>query len=236
MQPPQLGTAKLVDKIVHNHKFEQYFFEYVQPPTMNFKPGQYVSIQVSPHGDRRSYSLCNSPSKTHGFELLNDVTPQGLGTRFLQELPFGGETKILGPLGVFTMIEGLGEETVVYIATGSGITPFRSMILDQLQNKRDAREIYLYWGLRHVDTLFWEDEFQELAQNFPNFHFHPVISQAVPEWPLCRGRVTDCLNVHALPEKAGFYMCGNAGMIKDVSELLLARGVKPEHIHHEKFY
>ncbi|HYD35045.1 MAG TPA: FAD-binding oxidoreductase [Vitreimonas sp.] len=236
MQPPQLGTVKLIDKLVHNEKFTQYYFEYLQPASMNFKAGQYMSIQVTDRGDRRSYSICSSPAKTHGFELLVDSTPHGLGVTYLENLPLGGEMKSLGPLGVFTMSEVGDEEAVVYVAAGSGITPFRSMIFDQLQNKQDQRPMYLYWGLRYAETMFWQDEFQELAQNFPNFHFHPVISRALPEWPLCRGRVTDCLNVHALPEKAGFYLCGNAAMIHDTSALLQQKGVTPEHIHHEKFF
>lgn len=235
MTPPQRAEAKLVERLEHSEKFIQLSFELVNPPVMPFQAGQYVSVQVSEHGDRRSYSICSSPEKDHGFELLVDVSPQGLGSIHLQQLALGQSLNVLGPLGVFTVPQNSDEQSLVFVATGSGIAPFRSMILDQLQEKHDTREMTLYWGLRHVEQLFWQDEFSELSQNFPNFHFHPVISQPESEWPLCRGRVTDCLNVHQLPDQAGYYVCGNAAMVHEVLPFLAQKGVPEAHIHHEKF-
>jgi NAD(P)H-flavin reductase len=236
MIPPRRGKARLAEKVVLNDKYSQYYFEMVEPTELLFEAGQYVSIQVSPRGDRRPYSISSTPDKKHAFELLVDVTPGGLGTTFLQTVQYGQEVDILAPMGVFTLADDSTEQAVVFIATGSGIAPFRSMILNQLQAKRDPREIYLYFGLRHEQQLFWQDEFLELAESFPNFHFHPVISQPTPEWPLCRGRVTDCLAVHQQPANAGYYLCGNTKMVEQVVQMLGERGVPNEHIHHEKFY
>ena len=120
--------------------------------------------------------------------------------------------------------------------TGSGIAPLRSIIFDLLQVKQEKRPITLHWGLRYVDSLFWENEFQDLVERFPNFHFHPVISRAVDGWTLCRGRVTDCLSTHELVPNAGYYLCGGKPMIETVVTLLTDKGIAPEHIHHEKFF
>jgi ferredoxin-NADP reductase len=236
MTPPQLFTAKLSDTRVHNPKFTHYFFELLEPNEFHFEAGQYVSLQVAERGDRRSYSVCSSPVLTHKFELLVDITPGGLGSQYMQSLQFGAEVKMLGPLGTFTVSNDPAETELVFIATGSGITPFRGMLLDQLQTKQDTRPITLYWGLRHEHEMFWQDEFMELSAQFPNFKFHPVISQPSNEWPLCRGRVTNCLSVHDIPSTGGYYLCGNAAMIKDTTALLAERGITPEHIHFEKFY
>jgi NAD(P)H-flavin reductase len=236
MIPPRRGKARLSEKQVLNEKYTQYFFEMVEPHELIFEAGQYVSVQVSPRGDRRPYSICSTPDKKHAFELLVDVSPGGLGTTFLQTVQYGQEIDILAPMGVFTLASNSNEEAIVFIATGSGIAPFRSMILDLLQAKHDQRQIYLYLGMRHERLLFWQEEFMELAQGFPNFQFHPVISQATPEWPLCRGRVTDCLAVHEQPANAGYYLCGNTQMVEQVVQMLTQRGVTSEHIHHEKFY
>lgn len=236
MIPPQQCSAKLSDRIVHNDKFIQYVFEFVTPPAIPFEAGQYVSMQVSDRGDRRSYSIASSPEVTHSFELLVDITPQGIGSQFLEKIQLGQEVKVLAPLGRFTVPQDPAEHALIFVATGSGVAPFRSMILDQLQLKGDQREMILFWGLRHENLMFWQDEFLELSESFPNFHFHPVISQATPEWTLCRGRVTNCLSVHTLPENAGYYLCGNDAMVKDVLTFLDAKGVVPAQIHHEKFY
>lgn len=234
--PPQIFTARLEDKIQHNAKFIQYMFELEQPHSLEFQAGQYVSLKVSDKGERRSYSICSSPGIHHGFELLIDNSPNGVGTNYLENLKFGDQVQVLAPMGMFTIANDPSEEAIVMVATGSGITPFYSMIQDLLQEKQDPRPITLYWGLRYLDDMFWQDELTRLSEHFSNFSFHPVISKAIDEWPLCRGRVTDCLSVHAQPEKAGYYLCGNAPMLRDVLTLLEQKGVAKENIHHEKFY
>lgn len=236
MIAPQRCTGKLVDKIIYNEKFIHYFFEFIEPPAIQFEAGQYVSMQVSERGDRRSYSICSSPATTHGFELLIDITPQGVGSKFLENLSFSQPVDMLAPLGRFTVPQDPSEHALIFVATGSGVAPFRSMILDQLQVKQDQREIVLLWGLRHENLLFWENEFLEMSQAFPNFKFHPVISQPTPAWTLCQGRVTNCLSVHSYPDQAGYYLCGNDAMVKDVLTFLQGKGVAEDHIHHEKFY
>jgi len=236
MTTPQRATARLADKRVHNSKFTQYFFELIEPHEITFQAGQYVSIQVSSQGERRSYSIASTPAISHGFELLIDSTPQGLGTQYLDKLALGEAVNVLIPLGLFTIPNDQTEESLIFVGTSSGVAPFKSMILDQLQVKHDQRQMTLYWGMREVTQLFWQDEFQELAESFPNFHFHPVISQALPAWPLCRGRVTDCLRTHDFASSAGYYLCGNAPMLKDVLAFLQEKGIKEEQIHHEKFF
>jgi Na+-transporting NADH:ubiquinone oxidoreductase subunit F len=242
MQPPKQYTAKLEDTTVFNPKYTQYEFELVEPYDMPFQAGQYVSLKVAENGTRRAYSICSTPGISHGFELLVDLEPQGVGATFLQQLEFGQEVQVLGPLGQFVLAPDLGEghpdreEALVFVATGSGVAPFRSMLFELLQEQQDTRPVILHWGMRHLEQLFWEDEFAELMQSFPNFHFHPVISQPIAGWNLCSGHVTDCLSVHEQPERAGYYLCGNAPMISEVMELLGKQGVAPERIHHEKFY
>lgn len=236
MHKPQQMKAKLAEKQVFNEKFTQYTFEMLEPHEIHFDAGQYVSIVVDEHGDRRSYSIASKPEIHHSFDLLIDHTPQGVGTTFLQNLDFGAEVDIMGPLGRFTFSEGGNEEELVFIATGSGVAPFRSMILELLQDKKETRPITLYWGLRYVENLFWQNEFQDLSEEFENFKFHPVISRAVAEWTLCRGRVTDCLSVHEVSVNGAYYLCGNAHMIEDVSKMLEEKGVPKENVHHEKFF
>jgi ferredoxin-NADP reductase len=233
---PQQYTARLSEKKVYNPKFEEYIFELVWPNKLEFKAGQYVSFLVSDQGHRRSWSISSSPAVDHRFEIVIDPAPMGMGTKFLQALEPGDEVSILAPLGQFVVDEGSKEEAIVFVATGVGIAPFHSMIADLLQVKKETRPIVLHWGLRHVDDMIWQDEFQQYAEDFDNFRFHPVISRASQEWPLCRGRVTDCLGIHDLPENAGYYLCGSDQMISDVKEVLISKGVAPERIHREKFY
>jgi ferredoxin-NADP reductase len=236
MIPPKPCRVKLSEKKILNSKFVQYHFEMLEPSRFEFAAGQYVSLLVQDEGHRRSYSIFSDPQLGHAFELFVDITPNGVGVQYLNNLQFGQEAQVLAPLGMFTVGEEATAKPIVFIATGAGIAPFRSMILDELHNKKNTQQIQLYWGLRHEEHMCWQDEFQELAESYPNFHFHPVLSQALPEWPLCRGHVTDCLVVHDLLPDAHYYLCGNERMIADTMKLLGERGVQKANLHHEKFY
>ncbi len=235
--PPKRVTVKLADKHIFNEKFIQFNFELDEPHRMPFLAGQYVSIQVAENGDRRSYSICSSPSLDHRFDVLVDISPQGAGSKFLENLEFGKSVDTLGPMGAFTIAQASDETEIVLVATGSGISPMRSIILDQLHEKKDTRKLTLYWGMRYVEELFWQDEFAELSDAFPNFSFHPVISRASDGWTLCRGRVTDCISVHQDHDpKTGYYLCGNQPMIHDVLGYLEGKAIDKKYLHHEKFY
>jgi len=235
MIPPKQCTAKLSDKLILNDKFVQMTFEWTEPHQVQFAAGQYISLLIPSVQLRRSYSICSSPAKEHGFDLLIDLAPNGVGVQYLNSLQFGQEVSCLCPLGIFTVPEVV-TGPLHFIATGSGIAPYRSMILDQLQNKKNTLPISLYWGMREPNMLFWEDELVELMQAFPHFQFHPVISQPQPEWPLCRGHVTDCLSTHQLLPDAQYFACGSEKMVIDVLTLLESKGVTKDHLHREKFY
>jgi NAD(P)H-flavin reductase len=237
---PQKFIAKLSEKKDFNEKFSKYVFELDQPHRMEFEAGQYVSIAVDEEGTRRSYSICSNPDTHHSFELLIDHGPDGKGTNFFKKINFGDEVDVMGPMGHFVLNTedfevNESDRELIFIATGSGIAPLRSMILHLLQNLKEKRPITLYWGLRHVQNMFWENEFQDLVELYDNFKFHPVLSQAVEEWPLCKGRVTDCLKIHDLPANGSYYLCGGSGMVNDVSATLQDRGVKKDSIHFEKY-
>ncbi len=236
MQKPQHYTAIFEDRQVYNEKFTHLHFELKKPYRLDFKAGQFLSLKVDEDGARRAYSIASDPDIDHGVEILLDVTPQGKGVTYLQNLEFGDEVEFIAPSGRFVITDDAPEESLALVGTGSGIAPLRSMAIDQLKNKQDQRQITLYWGLRYARHLVWQDDFSRWSKQYPNFHFHPTLSRAEKEWPLCRGRVTNCLNVHDLPENAGYYLCGGKAMIDDVKQVLMERGVAEDRIHHEKFF
>jgi ferredoxin-NADP reductase len=234
--PPQIFTAKLADKFVHNDKFTQYQFELVTPNHIAFQAGQYLSVAVSPQGHRRSYSIVSTPDDGQGFELFLDPKPDGLGSQFFENLKFGDSIQAIGPIGTFVVNSEDKTVPLVFIGTGSGVAPLRCMIYDQLQKFGNDRRMTLYWGLRHETELCWQEDLKDLVARFPNITFHPVISKATMQWPLCHGRVTDCLSVHGVDTTAEYYLCGSAEMIADMKNVLSQRGVANEQVFHEKFY
>ncbi len=235
MIKPQLYTAVLEDKIIFNEKYSHFFFELKKPIEIYFKAGQYLSLIIPKYSQRRLYSFCSSPNIYHGFELLINLEGSGLGRQYLQSLQFGEEINFFGPLGLFTMDSKNEDEELIFIGTGSGIAPLRSMILNLLQDKKSKQKMILYWGMRLENDYFWLKEFKELEKNWPNFTFQPIVSQPSERWNLSRGRVTNFLIAQKFKFQNRFFICGNLNMISETQKILLKQKIQLEKIHFEKF-
>lgn len=232
-----MAVNKLIAKLTEKKNLagNNWLFRFTFEEDFIFTPGQYVSLKVSQDGARRSYSIASLPDGRE-IELVVDVTPMGLGSKFLLGLNVGDEVEALGPVGHFRVAEPKYNK-VLFVATGSGIVPFRPMILDLLERKKFSGEIHLDWGMRFIKDLYWVEEFKELERSFPNFEFDAVLSKPEGEWLECSGHVNDCLLKHKQTwEGWEVYLCGSQQMIADVASLLEKMGVKKEDIHFEKFF
>ena len=92
-----------------------------KPVGFNFKAGQYISLLVHPDGHRRTYSISSSP-KVQYLELLADVTPMGLGSKYILSLKPNDLIDFIGPMGNF-----IKKSDGLFLAGGSGIAPYMSM-------------------------------------------------------------------------------------------------------------
>ena len=152
----------------------------------------------------------------------------------------------IGPLSVFTL-DRESPRKVVLVATGTGVSPFRSMLLDELSvfSRQSSAKLIaesgklmaLYWGLRCEEDIYWKEEFEELAKKYPNFRFVLTLSRASDSWTGLRGRVGDHVFVD---EKnfpgCDFYLCGSKEMVVDITQQLLAKNVPKEQVKSERFY
>jgi ferredoxin-NADP reductase len=235
--PTQNFSARTAEHTLLKGKFQWVIFELITPRLIEFQAGQFIMMTIPGMAAKRSYSIASPPAINHQLDILVDIEPQGDGSLYLQSLNPGETVQFMAPAGQFVVTDDPTEERLVFIATGSGISAIRSMILDLLQTRGDPRPITLHWGMRNVTDIFWEDDFRMLSGQFPNFHFDLVLSRAPDGWPLCGGHVTDCLQNHYQDyTRTGYYLCGNARMIQEVSQFLSEQGIDPKYIHHEKFF
>ena len=125
---------------------------------------------------------------------------------------------------------------VVYVATGTGMAPIWPMLLETLARPETGR-VALFWGLRHEDDLFWQDELQSLTARNPRFSAHIYLSQPRGFWR-DRGRVVPpVLELLPLLTRPTFYLCGNGQMIEECKAALIARGVeRKRQIRTEAFF
>lgn len=231
MEKPQEFRAKVSDVIKLNEKYNLIHLELIEPFRIKFQAGQYISLEIG-RGERRAYSIASAPSEDHEVELCVDVSGQGKGTMFLNSLKPGTEVRFLGPLGRLI----IGQEKKILLgATGCGIAPFKSMLLDLLGDKKDQREIWLVWGLRKPEDMFWEEEIRLLNATYPNFHYRLILSQPPEHWPLAAGHINEEVGVMELGPDWGVYLCGSKEMVDELKEIVKNKGVPDTQIHFEKF-
>jgi ferredoxin-NADP reductase len=201
----------------------------------HFKSGQFVQIFV-PLPDkikRTSYSVASPPQNHNVFDLCVTHVEGGVSSTFLHNLKPGDKVQAMGPLGKFTLPEPLLRDPV-FIATGSGIAPFRSMINDLFANNT-PHTVYLIFGNRYDDDIIYKDEWEKLAKEKPNFK--PYLTLSRPEkWTGPKGYVQEGIEKFVpKPAEKDFFICGLNKMIMDVQDKLLSLGVPKEQIHYERY-
>lgn len=230
--------------LTENEKFLLVKLELVKPNRIEFDAGQYVSIKINEQGERRSYSIASTPDVNHAITLVAEIIENGKGSEFLGNIPVGAEVEVMGPLGRFTVPQCHSDTCKrLFVATGSGIVPIKSMIEDLLINRKVTTPIRLHWGMRSESDLFWFDNFERLTEEHPNFVFDQVLSKPSEEWSLCTGHVQDCLgrdftsegSVQVLSEGWEAYICGHPERVESISQKLVEMGMDESKINHEKF-
>jgi NAD(P)H-flavin reductase len=158
--------------------------------------------------------------------------PGGPGSEYLFALREGDVTTFKGPVGSFMLRDGTRD--LLFVATGTGIAPFRAM-LSSLAAAGSSRAVTLLWGLRGERDLYYQDELEDLRFRLPHFAFTTTLSRPVGDWRGAVGRVSPL--VEALVTNVAnldVFLCGNAAMIRDVREIIRKKGLCP--IHTEEYY
>lgn len=234
---PQQYTALIESKKKLTEHVYLVNFKLQNPPTISFLPGQTISLHVD-ESINRSMSVASPPSDNTHILMCHDVKPMGPGSQWTVNHNEGDVGTFMAPLGIFILDQS--QRKKVLVATGTGVAPFRSMLLDHFSPDAagpKTTEFSLYWGLRHEEDVYWKEEFETLAAKYPNFRFVLTLSQPGETWTGVKGRVTD----HVTQEEkdvtgSEFYLCGNKGMVKDMEEQLLAANVPKEQIYKELYF
>jgi NAD(P)H-flavin reductase len=233
----QLFTAEVTCYNDLTHDVREIELRLLDPKEIRFKPGQFVSFEVKKEGFpqpvTRPYSIASPPSHTERILLLLNLVPGGPGSTYLFGLREGDRTQFKGPAGAFYFRQDSPRD-VLFVATGTGIAPIRSMMFHQLEREA-AQSVTLFWGLRSQRDLYYEDELAALAKTHPKFSFVMTLSRPEPGWPGMTGRVTRLVEERITSVKnLAVYLCGNNGMLKDVTAVLSQKGLCP--IYREKYY
>jgi ferredoxin-NADP reductase len=210
-------------------------FEFEVPglDELRFKPGQFVSIKHMFDGREitRAYSIASKPDGNRFALCLNRIE-SGLVSSYLFALEVGTEIEIGEPLGYFTL-RNPGRDAL-FVATGTGVAPFRSMLLQHLPEVRQP--VTLLMGCRYEQGLMYREEFDQLARDHAHFSFVPTVTRPDELWSGKTGRVQEHLD-EALSERTDIdiYICGLKEMVDGVRALLKQKGFDRKQIIYEKY-
>ena len=229
---PKKQMGRVLSKVLLAEKV--YEVDIMLPEVLIYRPGKYISLKVSESGIRRSYSVVGFEKNV--VKLLVDVGPGGVGSVFVENLSVNDEVEVMGFLGNFFLDwSELGDKkTVYFVATGSGIAPFLPMIRE-IRNRNPELKVVLWWGVRFVRRVYWQDKLKELKNNWSNFNFEIYVSRPESEWSGNVGRVGDKLD-EVETNDTSWYLCGSTEMIEQIKNKLLAKGVGDVDINYEKFF
>src|SRR5689334_13516553 len=171
----QTFTAHLTRSLALSDFTKHIEFE-VESPTFGFVPGQWLSLKHSkPDGEEftRAYSIASAPNGSKFALCLNRVQ-DGFMSNYLCDLPEGAIIKVQGPFGSFILRPPLRD--TIFIATGTGIAPYRSMLhwLVGDPERHHNKQFWLVFGSRTQRDIYYHDEFLQLAAEHPNFHYMPT--------------------------------------------------------------
>ena len=200
------------------------------------KPGQFLTFDWVVDGKKlpRSYSISSSPLRTDYVEIT--VKKQGTVSSFLNhDAKVGLKVEAHGPFGQFYFDEAR-RRSIVLFAGGSGITPMMAM-LRYIEEVAADTEITMFYAVRTENDVIFREELDRLKKRLPRFHCTVVASSPGPDWTGPRGRVNRALIEEQLGDigRQTFFLCGPAGFMASVKEILMSLGAPAEQIRQERF-
>ncbi len=196
-----------------------------------YQPGQFLSLKFTDTA-WRAYSMASNPDEEF-IEFVIKHVEGGTASDVFWKTNIGNTFEFKGPFGELQLSEN-DDAHLVFCATGTGIAPFRSMILEEVK-KESPRKMTLLYGGRNAKDISYLDEMSDWSD-----HLEIKLGLSREEstdidlpWKPCR--ITTFLEEEKWKNNAEFYICGSGSMVKSVNELLEAKNVEKERIFMERF-
>jgi len=234
-------TGKVI-KIAHvNSIIRRYWIEVLDTPIFDFKPGQFVTLDLPIHEQKnrrwRSYSIASPPDNTNVFELIIVLLEGGAGTTYLfNEVNEGSLLTLRGPVGKFTLPDPI-ETDIFLISTGTGIAPFRSMLAHVRNHQLDFYKIHLIFGTRNSAGILYREEMEQMAREYSNFTYDVAMSREKLDG-FHHGYLHDVYmkSYQEVSPMRHFYLCGWSQMIDEaVANIILKMGYNKSQVHYELY-
>ena len=160
-----------------NHDVMRMLLKLPGDEKLNFIAGQYIEF-IMADGSRRAFSIA-SPPHAPLIELHLRLIDGGKFTHYVfEEMQEKSIHRIEGPIGQFFLRDS--EKPIIFVSGGTGFAPIKSVIEDMFE-KGNEREIYLYQGVRQLEDLYMDELCRSWSQKYINFNYIPVFSELEKE-------------------------------------------------------
>src|SRR6185312_14482427 len=113
----------------------------------------------------------------------------------------------------------------LYVATGSGLAPFRGLLQEELAQP-NGPPVRLLFGCRTQADILWRDELERWDKDVPRFSLTVTLSRPDGDWRRATGYVqTHVASLVARLRPGVVLLCGLSPMTHAVERTLLAEGV-----------
>lgn len=214
------------------------------PPGVDEKRGKphklrLYSIASTRHGDpedNKTVSLCVRKLEYQDPETGFQV--QGVCSSYLCDLDVGADVTITGPVGKEMLLPDDEKATVIMLATGTGIAPFRAFLWRMFKEKHEDYtfngKAWLVFGIPYTENILYKEELEKMAAEYPdNFELTYAISReqktAEGGKMYVQSRVSEYADtLFELIQKPNthVYMCGLKGMEPPIAETFTAEAEK----------
>ena len=224
-------------KVIGMRRWNEYLYSLqVDAAVAPFEAGQFTKLALDVGGEsvERAYSIASAPAE-RPLEFYFIVVPDGLLTQRLAALQPGDAIRVMvRAAGFLTLSEVPGADNLWMLSTGTGISPFLSILKTEIPWCR-FRQVVLVHAVRTASELSYGDTIRRIAQDHPEqFRFVPFASREDTSYAL-RARIPEAIADGRLQARAGIVLsaeksqvmvCGNPGMVRDTTKILLALGMK----------
>ncbi len=235
VSPRRKFTLTLQNKIPLSQDTYEYVFEPDYP--MKFSAGQYLEWTLPHHnsdsrGVRRYFTIASSPDEK---EIRLGVKIQQNGSSSfksaLRDMK-AGDTLLVGQLaGDFTAVDHPAEK-MVFIAGGIGVTPFRSIIKQMIDNGV-KKDIVLFYVCSHHSEFVYQDIF-EMAKNYGvNVQYVITHAENAPSgWTGKVGYINEEMIQNEVSDYAHrtYFISGPNSMVNSYKKVLHKLGIKNDKI------
>jgi ferredoxin--NADP+ reductase len=201
------------------------------------------SIASTRHGDDvddKTVSLCVRKLEYKDEKTGKEV--EGVCSTFLCNINPGDDVQITGPTGKEMLLPEDPEATVIMMATGTGIAPFRAYLWRMFKdNERHANPDYqfkglawLVFGVATTPNVLYKGELEEIQHKYPdNFRLTYAISREQKNAEGGKMYIQDRIAENAdelwsliQQEKTHVYICGLKGMETGIDAALTSAAIK----------